>query len=205
MTHHPAVDYALLGVICRSNAGIHGYRLIRELDRDLGGTWSLNLGEVYRSLERLIADGFVTRVATAADDKRKPCRITTRGQAALESYTASPTQGRQRSGRDELAVKFLSASPEQALELIAAERRTCEEELRRLAARRGRRTPEATSRMTHLLIDAATSRTRARLAWLLETEGALRVREVKPPDTGGARGINHREPPRSVRNGVEHA
>jgi DNA-binding PadR family transcriptional regulator len=185
MAYHPAVDYALLSVIRQSGAGIHGYCLIREANRALGGTWFLNQGDVYRGLDRLLADGLVTRVATGVEDRRKPCRITEKGRDALEAYAASPLRRRQRSGRDELAVKLLSARPEQALGFIAMDRRQCEEELQKVAARRPRKALEGTPRMTHLLIDAAEARTRARLAWLRAAERTLRA--ALPPSRASGR------------------
>src|SRR5207253_1121621 len=51
--------YALLGVVSRSSAGIHGYALRKKCERVLGGFWQLNFGEIYRILDRLVDENLI--------------------------------------------------------------------------------------------------------------------------------------------------
>jgi DNA-binding PadR family transcriptional regulator len=93
----------------------HGYGLKAAFEDRTGGVWTLNVGQVYTTLERLQADGLVEPAETVDDVDPNPTgrdrhtwRITPPGKDALEDWfddasfdTAPP--------RDELLVKVLLA------------------------------------------------------------------------------------------------
>ena len=52
----------------------HGYQLKTAFERRTGGSWALNIGQVYTTLQRLERDGLVE--ATEAGQDRNDYRIT---------------------------------------------------------------------------------------------------------------------------------
>ena len=46
------VQYAVLGLISARTEGAHGYQLKTEFDTLYGDFWSLNYGQLYRTLDR---------------------------------------------------------------------------------------------------------------------------------------------------------
>jgi DNA-binding PadR family transcriptional regulator len=100
-----AVRNALLALLHEGPK--HGYQLKAEFESATGGTWPLNIGQVYTTLQRLERDGLVEPATTEVDDERqRPVQITAAGRAELESWlTATVDQDPPR--RDELAVKLL--------------------------------------------------------------------------------------------------
>ncbi len=85
----------------------HGYELRVQFERRTGGTWPLNVGQVYTTLARLERDGCV--VAQAENDARQNTyAITERGRGELRAWFATPVQ-RESRPRDELAIKLALA------------------------------------------------------------------------------------------------
>lgn len=99
----------------------HGYALKTGFEEAMGGAWSLNVGQVYTTLERLERDGLVR---SEADEARTAYRLTDDGWEAVGAWwSAAPdTVGHH---RDELVMKVLlamSTAPDAALELIRRQR-----------------------------------------------------------------------------------
>lgn len=89
----------------------YGYQLRGEFERATGGTWPLNIGQVYTTLNRLERDGLVT----GADHDQDPDQagrvryeITDVGRSALADWFGTPVD-RSTPGRDELAIKLALA------------------------------------------------------------------------------------------------
>ena len=85
----------------------YGYQLRAEFERRTGGTWPLNIGQVYTTLDRLERDGLARR------DKETPeghvlYEITDAGRAEADAWLARPVN-RERASRDELAIKLAIA------------------------------------------------------------------------------------------------
>src|SRR6478736_8623879 len=72
----------------------HGYQLKAAFEARTGGVWSLNVGQVYTTLDRLRADGLVEPldVESAEGDgrDRRPWRITREGKEALDAWFGEP-------------------------------------------------------------------------------------------------------------------
>jgi DNA-binding PadR family transcriptional regulator len=88
----------------------YGYQLRLEFERRTGGTWPLNVGQVYSTLARLERDGLVSPVESADDasDQQVFYAITEAGRAAVREWFASPVE-RTAPARDELAIKLALA------------------------------------------------------------------------------------------------
>ena len=160
----------------------HGYHLKASFESRTGGVWSLNVGQVYTTLDRLLADGLVAPVeldeAEPPDGRdRRSWRITTAGKAALEAWFEEPSAGAT-PPRDELLVKVLLAlgrSRSEALAVIDLQRA----ELYRLtqATRRTARSAPSTADLadlaSNLMAEAVRARHEADLRWLDHCETAI--------------------------------
>jgi DNA-binding PadR family transcriptional regulator len=139
----------------------HGYGLKTEFETATGGTWPLNVGQVYTTLERLERDRLI--IATG-DDAQRAYELTAAGRAALgEWWDAVP--GDEPPPRDELVMKVLVAvavDPELALDVIAKQRSA----VLTLLQQRRRRAPSSASLAEQLVTDALAVRAEADLRWL---------------------------------------
>jgi DNA-binding PadR family transcriptional regulator len=86
---------------------MYGYQLRAEFESRTGGTWPLNVGQVYSTLARLERDGLV-EPAGEDDEGHVFYAITPAGSAELRSWFATPVRPESRP-RDELAIKLALA------------------------------------------------------------------------------------------------
>ena len=101
-----SVRHALLALL--SEGPKYGMQLKEEYEGATGDAWSLNVGQVYTTLQRLERDGLVESNDTGKDERQRDYRITVRGQGELETWlTTPPSVGSP--PRDELITKVLVA------------------------------------------------------------------------------------------------
>jgi len=100
-----SVRHGLLALLERGSR--YGYQLRAEFERTTGGTWPLNIGQVYTTLSRLERDGLV-RALPENDGGQRPYEITDEGRVELTLWFASPIERGDRP-RDELAIKLALA------------------------------------------------------------------------------------------------
>src|SRR5947209_4393847 len=82
----------------------YGYQLRAAFEQQTGGTWPLNVGQVYTTLARLDGDGLV--VATGDDGHgHNVYALTHAGHAEVTQWFATPVARTDRP-RDELAIKL---------------------------------------------------------------------------------------------------
>ena len=130
--------HALLGLLARQAR--HGYELKNALEQALGGSWEINFGQIYATLQRLERDGLVSAVADESDRRgKKTYELTDLGRQELEEWFDQPVE-KSRRLRDEFFVKLVVrhlADHGDALEMIARQRRAYLQRVRdltRLAA-----------------------------------------------------------------------
>ena len=114
-----SVRHGLLAILAQGPC--YGYQLRQEFDRRTGGTWSLNVGQVYSTLDRLERDGLVETAGTDVEG-RAIYAITDSGRAEAETWLTTPVA---RTDRDELAIKLALASTLPGVDtesIIAAQR-----------------------------------------------------------------------------------
>nr|WP_255465833.1 PadR family transcriptional regulator [Cellulomonas sp. APG4] len=92
---------------------MHGYQLKQEFERRTGGTWPLNIGQVYTTVQRLVRDGLVVPVpqgetGPAEDVPVERFRLTPDGEAEAAGWWSRPVE-RGAPARDELAIKLALA------------------------------------------------------------------------------------------------
>src|SRR5205814_3140479 len=130
-----------------------------------GGSWALNIGQVYTTLQRLERDGLVQALPSVGD--RNEYRITMAGEEALGTWFSSPVLP-EAPGRDELTIKVLlavAAGNVDVTDVIQRQRRASIEQLQAYTRRKAQADPERD--LTFLvLMDALIFRTEAEVRWL---------------------------------------
>lgn len=171
-----AVREGLLALLREGPA--HGYQLKTAFEAATGDTWSLNVGQVYTTLDRLARDELV-----AVDDEgeQKLYSLTAAGREELERWwDDDPADGPP--PRDELVLKVLMAvgdGPEHALAVITRYR-TALTSLLQLHRRASRAGGADTDLAAALVADARATRAEADLRWLDLCEARL-LRAGRPP------------------------
>ena len=100
-----SVKHSLLALLVQGP--MHGYQLRAEFERRTGGTWPLNVGQVYSTLTRLERDGLVSGHGEDTEG-RLAYEVTEAGRHEVEGWFATPV-GREQPPRDELAIKLALA------------------------------------------------------------------------------------------------
>lgn len=180
-----AVQYAILGLISSRAEGAHGYQLKVEFDALYGDFWSLNYGQLYRTLERLERAGHVgaTELIQSGRPSRKVYRITSRGRQNLDDWLLAPPTYEPRPMRDELSVKLLFLTDDKRSETVAlvrSQRAVYLHQLSRLTKRRTALEQGEGAFVTRLLLLQADMRVRADLAWLDLVEKELQGSDPRP-------------------------
>jgi DNA-binding PadR family transcriptional regulator len=183
------VREGLLALLDREPA--HGYQLKTGFEAATGGVWSLNVGQVYATLERLERDGLVASEEADEHTGKRPYRITTAGTEELGAWWAA-TPSDEPPPRDELMVKVLLAiahDHERALDVVTNQRNA----LMTLLQRRRREAAPSTARLgdtrvndpliDRLVVDALVVRAEADLRWLDLCEERLVAQRKTPSES----------------------
>ncbi len=163
----------------------HGYELRGLFEAALGGSWELNSGQIYSSLDRLARDGLVVQegIEKGGGPDKKLWALTDEGRKELANWFASPVPRDYRL-RDELYLKLvlaLEARPEAARQILMSQRRELFQELHDLTMRRNLLDPRRHLARI-LLLDSAIMHTEGELRWLDMVEARLDdIRKQPPP------------------------
>ncbi|HUR85803.1 MAG TPA: helix-turn-helix transcriptional regulator [Solirubrobacteraceae bacterium] len=145
----------------------YGYQLKTEFEATTGGVWTLNIGQVYTTLDRLARDGLV-EAGPEDDGGRRTYSITDEGRAELARWLdASPADASP--PRDELQLKVLLAvgNPNaDAREVIQGQRTGIVEALQGHRRRLRTETRDGNGLVGRLVVDALVLRLEADLRWL---------------------------------------
>ena len=101
-----SVRQGLLALLAKQP--MYGAQLRSEFEARTGGTWPLNVGQVYTTLARLERDGLVEAAGGPDDDGRIAYRLTDAGREAVGRWWTTPVD-RTDHPRDELAIKLALA------------------------------------------------------------------------------------------------
>jgi DNA-binding PadR family transcriptional regulator len=177
-----SVKHGLLALLERGP--MYGYQLRLAFEEACGGTWPLNIGQVYTTLSRLERDELV-RPLPENDGGQRPYQITDAGRADLAAWFATPITRADRP-RDELAIKLALALTTPGVDVRAvvqaqrsATMRTLQE-YTRLKQRAG--APADLS--WRLVLDSMVFQAEAEIRWLDHCEASL-VR-YSPPEVAAA-------------------
>lgn len=101
-----SVKHSLLALL--ATEPMYGAQLRGEFERRTGGTWPLNVGQVYTTLSRLERDGLVEGAGRADEEGRIAYRLTDAGRAEVTHWWSTPVD-REQTPRNELAIKLALA------------------------------------------------------------------------------------------------
>lgn len=101
-----AIKWGLMALL--SEEAMYGARLRSEFEHRTGGTWPLNVGQVYTTLGRLERDGMVSQDGGPDAEGRIRYQLTPSGQQQVRTWWSTPVQ-RDDAPRDELVIKLAIA------------------------------------------------------------------------------------------------
>ncbi|CAN7284249.1 PadR family transcriptional regulator [Knoellia sp. LjRoot47] len=101
-----SVKQGLLALL--AEGPMYGAQLRAEFEERTGGTWPLNVGQVYTTLARLERDGMVEPTGEADAEGRISYRLTEAGAAEVGTWWTTPVD-RDSTPRDELTIKLALA------------------------------------------------------------------------------------------------
>lgn len=160
-----SLKFGVLGLLVEQP--LHGYEIKQRFEDLLGGTWEVNVGQVYQTLQRLERDGLVEASGDRGDRGRQAYDITSAGRVAFDSWVGDPEQQPQVL-REEVYVKLalLGAHVDGRLNAVLdAQRRVYLQRLRDLADHE-RAAKKAGRAELALLFKGAQLHTEADLKWL---------------------------------------
>lgn len=101
-----SIKHSLLALL--QDGAMYGAQLRQEFEHRTGGTWPLNVGQVYTTLGRLERDGLVESTGTADEEGRIAYQLTDAGRDEVRQWWVVPV-GREQTPRNELAIKLALA------------------------------------------------------------------------------------------------
>ena len=104
---------------------MYGARLRAEFEERTGGTWPINVGQIYTTLGRLERDGLVEQAGPADGEGRISYRLTDAGRTEVALWWSTPVD-RDSTPRDELVIKLALAvtAPGVDVQAVAQRQRT---------------------------------------------------------------------------------
>src|SRR5258706_12492914 len=88
-----SLKYGILGLI--SEEPLHGYEVKTRFEAMLGGTWEVNIGQVYSTLQRLERDELVEAVGERGDRGRLAYQVTGAWRAEPQPRLSGPDRAPQ--------------------------------------------------------------------------------------------------------------
>ncbi len=169
----------------------YGYQLRAEFEHRTGGTWPLNVGQVYTTLSRLERDGLVEGQGTDGEG-HVMYAVTTAGRDEVTSWFTSPV-GRTQPPREELAIKLALAVSVPGVDVgrvIQQQRSATMTALQDYTRLKRRATGDDPQELAWgLVLDSLVFTAEAEIRWLDHCEARLRRAAVErraAADEGGA-------------------
>jgi DNA-binding PadR family transcriptional regulator len=209
-----SVRHSLLTIL--DLAPCYGYQLKQEFELRTGGSWPVNVGQIYSTLERLERDGLVNRIAES-DSAQVLFEITASGHTEAVRWLEDPIVEDASTARNELATKLALAMTLPSIDvgqIIQNQRRATIEQLQSLnrVKRESMDSRDHQELSWQLIVDSLIFANEAQVRWLDHTEARLaRLRdasvEVSFPLTDGLprRGRPRKSPIPSARSAATEA
>jgi len=152
---------------------MYGYQLRVAFEESTGGTWPLNIGQVYTTLARLERDGLV-RALPEGDGGQRPYEITTAGRTDLATWFATPISRTDRP-RDELAIKLALALTTPGVDVrgVVQTQRGATMRMLQEYTRLKSRAEQPTDLSWRLVLDSMLFQAEAEIRWLDHCEASL--------------------------------
>jgi DNA-binding PadR family transcriptional regulator len=173
---------------------MYGAQLRSEFESRTGGTWPLNVGQVYTTLSRLERDGLVEAAGSGDDEGRIDYRLTEPGRAEVARWWAAPVD-RGDTPRDELVIKLALAVTLPGVDiqrLVQTQRTATLRHLQDLTKLKRASTDEADDRGAIeqkelawlLVLDNLVYAAEAEIRWLDHVESRLAREATRAPKAG---------------------
>lgn len=158
------LKYLLLSLL--AERARHGYELRSAFEDLLGGTWPLNIGQIYTTLSRLEQDGLISARVVPQEllPDRKVFEITKTGAKELRRWVNEPPAPIRL--RDDGFLKVVAEIVAGGAEVLSVLWQQRESLFQSLADLESLRAKEGIHTATALLLDAALLRVEADLRWL---------------------------------------
>jgi DNA-binding PadR family transcriptional regulator len=165
------VKHGLLALLERGPR--YGYQLRAEFEEATGGTWPLNIGQVYTTLTRLERDGFV-QALPESDGGQRPYELTPAGRTEIALWFATPISQADRP-RNELTIKLALAitTPGIDVRAVVQTQRTATMRMLQEYTRMKGRAAEPPDLAWRLVLDALIFQAEAEIRWLDHCESSL--------------------------------
>jgi DNA-binding PadR family transcriptional regulator len=173
-----SLKFGILGLLAEHP--LHAYAVRTRFQDLLGGSWEVNIGQVYTTLQRLERDGLVEPAEPRGDRGRVPYRLTELGRKALETWLAEPESEPQQL-REAIYLKLLVAARVAnggLPDLLARQRRVYLQRLKDLAVLEEKARSEGRDDLV-LLYQGALLHTEADLKWVDACAEATKTEEGK--------------------------
>jgi DNA-binding PadR family transcriptional regulator len=160
-----SLKYGILGLLAKGP--LHGYEVKTRYEALFGGTWDLNIGQVYTTLQRLERDGLVGEVGERGERGKQRYELTRDGQTALQECLQTPEDEPQQLRQDiYLKLLLISRLANGDLQgLLARQRRIYLQRLRDLGELESRARSHGRDDLV-LLVQGALLHTEADLKWI---------------------------------------
>lgn len=185
-----SIKHGLLALLERGP--MYGYQLKAAFEESTGGTWPLNIGQVYTTLSRLERDKLV-RALDENDGGQRPYEITDDGRADLRAWFATPVSRANRP-RDELAIKLALAVTTPGVHTAAVIQGQRTATMRSLQEYTRLKSLSDADLAWRLVLESMIFQSEAEIRWLDHCESALAEHRTAPA-----------RPSRPVRSGQEQA
>src|SRR6185369_11624206 len=174
-----SVRFGLLALL--ADGPKYGYQVHTEFEARTGGTWTVNVGQAYTTLERLERDGLIAAEGANAEG-RMLYAITDAGREALDGWFNTPVSGADRP-RNELAIKLLMAATTPGVDVAAVVQRQRTETLRQMrdCSTLRRDAEEADDLAGVLLLDSMLFGLEGEVRWLDHVEATVLRRGGRLP------------------------
>lgn len=165
-----SIKHGLMALL--TEGPMYGAQLRSEFEHRTGGTWPLNVGQVYTTLERLHRDGLVA-ADSPADDGTTLYRLTADGVDAIGRWWTAPVE-RAQAPRSELAIKLALAVTVPSVDvagIVQAQRTATMSHLQDLTRLKRRSSEE--ERAWRLVLDNLVFTAEAEIRWLDHVEAQV--------------------------------
>jgi DNA-binding PadR family transcriptional regulator len=173
---------------------MYGYQLRQEFEGRTGGTWPLNIGQVYTTIARLERDALVEE-DSRRDDGSVLYRLTEAGRLEADQWWTTPVR-RGAPARDELAIKLALAVTAPGVDVTAVVQRQRTESLRALQeyTRLKRDVDDDQELSWQLVLESLVFAAEAEVRWLDHVEQRLAIAATREQRDRGRVGAPDDDP-----------
>lgn len=162
---------------------MYGAELRSEFESRTGGTWPLNVGQVYTTISRLERDGLVESATVDGEEGRTVYRLTGAGRAEAERWWRDPVIP-EAAPRSELAIKLALAVTVPGVDVVSVVQVQRAATLRHLQdltrlKRTAASTAEADELAWSLVLENFIFSAEAEVRWLDHVEASLTRRRAR--------------------------